>query len=275
MKAEFAATEITAPQRQALQISGAVLMNMRWRRQMDYELTLMLRELRDNKGYLSISKTWDAFCEDHLGSSRQTVNRQLEKVDLGQPFFQLLEFSRITPDEYKALDVADGCIVWNDQRITIDKRNEVEIRKVISDLREQHRRAEGRVAELKVERGEYKKARDEARTQAEQLEKDLEAAKNPPSLTGDKDWDAMCEAEALFARELAGIQLLIDKDLSQKNADRLGMLLSSIYYELTQVRYRHGRKYGVGENLATDAEVMFVEDETKGRRGSVRPIRTK
>jgi hypothetical protein len=90
-----------------------------------------LRQIRESKRYLDMSRNWDDFCRVHLNSSRHRIDnaiRQLE--DHGPQFFHATEHLRLTEAEYCAIKdhvtetglLLEGeTLLWNQengQRIT-------------------------------------------------------------------------------------------------------------------------------------------------------------
>ncbi|PWT97081.1 MAG: hypothetical protein C5B51_32165 [Terriglobia bacterium] len=63
-----------------------------------------LRRIRDERLYRGKTRTWDAFCAQHLGVSRRNVERSIRCLEeFGPAFFHLSQLAHIRPEEYRAI----------------------------------------------------------------------------------------------------------------------------------------------------------------------------
>jgi len=63
-----------------------------------------LRTLRDQKLYLSSSRSWKQFCRERLHISRSNADRLIALLDeFGPAYFAIAQFTRISPEIYREL----------------------------------------------------------------------------------------------------------------------------------------------------------------------------
>ena len=63
-----------------------------------------LRKMKECKGYVTLGMTWDQFCREHLGVSRQTAERVIRYLDeFGPAYFELTALLRIAPEDYREI----------------------------------------------------------------------------------------------------------------------------------------------------------------------------
>jgi hypothetical protein len=97
-----------------------------------------IREVRRNKRYRALQMTWDQFCDERLGVTSVTANkivRQLE--EFGPDFFTLAQLTRITPEEYRRLNVAvrGHALLDAGEEIPIEAENGPRLAAAIEELR--------------------------------------------------------------------------------------------------------------------------------------------
>ncbi len=97
-----------------------------------------IREVRRNKRYRALQMTWEQFCEERLGITCMTANkivRQLE--EFGPEFFTLAQLTRVTPEEYRRLNVAvrGHALLHAGEEIPIEAENGPRLAAAIEDLR--------------------------------------------------------------------------------------------------------------------------------------------
>src|SRR5438128_1208042 len=64
----------------------------------------MLCCIHDEKKYLSLSESWEAFCEEHLRLSRRHADRTIRLFkELGPGYFELSQLTRISPQEFRSI----------------------------------------------------------------------------------------------------------------------------------------------------------------------------
>jgi hypothetical protein len=63
-----------------------------------------LRYIRDNRLYRTKSENWPDFCDQYLGVNRSQIDRLIQCLDeFGDPYFNLSQLIRISPQTYRAL----------------------------------------------------------------------------------------------------------------------------------------------------------------------------
>jgi hypothetical protein len=97
-----------------------------------------IREVRRNKRYRALQMTWEQFCDERLGITCPTANkivRQLE--EFGPEFFTLAQLTRVTPEEYRRLNVAvrGHALLHAGEEIPIEAENGPRLAAAIEELR--------------------------------------------------------------------------------------------------------------------------------------------
>ena len=113
-----------------------------------------IREVRRNKRYRALQMTWEQFCEERLGITCMTANkivRQLE--EFGPEFFTLAQLTRVTPEEYRRLNVAvrGHALLHAGEEIPIDAENGPRLAAAIEELRRNAKAEPPVVVELVAE----------------------------------------------------------------------------------------------------------------------------
>jgi hypothetical protein len=99
----------------------------------------MLSKLHDEKKYLSVSESWEAFCQDHLHISRRHADRTIRLFkEFGPSYFELSQVARISPREFRAIatHVDNRNIHINGEAIALIEANSEKVAAAISELRE-------------------------------------------------------------------------------------------------------------------------------------------
>lgn len=97
-----------------------------------------IRELRRNKRYRALKMTWDQFCVERLGISRVTADKIVRQLDeFGPEFFTLAQLTRVTPEEYRRLNVAvrGHALLHAGEEIPIEAENGPRLAAAIEELR--------------------------------------------------------------------------------------------------------------------------------------------
>ncbi len=100
----------------------------------------ILRDIRDNKKFLSFAPTWDEFCEKHAQLSKSHANRLIRYLnELGPAYFTLAQLTRITPEEFRALapSVKDNALEFRGEAIALIEENAGRLTEAVGTLRQQ------------------------------------------------------------------------------------------------------------------------------------------
>jgi hypothetical protein len=63
-----------------------------------------IRRIRNEKLFLQRTTSWEEFCPQYLGMSKQHANRIIRMLDeLGSGYFELAQLAQISPDEFRRL----------------------------------------------------------------------------------------------------------------------------------------------------------------------------
>lgn len=98
-----------------------------------------LRTLRDEKRYLEIGMSWEQFCKEKIGISRQTAERVIRNLEeFGPKYFELAAVLRIPADQYRRIApaVTDRGVVCGGETIEISAENSSRLAQAIESLRE-------------------------------------------------------------------------------------------------------------------------------------------
>ena len=99
----------------------------------------ILRDIRDNKKFLSFAPTWDEFCEKHAQLSKSHANRLIRYLnELGPAYFTLAQLTRITPEEFRALapSVKDNALEFRGEAIALIEENAGRLTEAVGALRQ-------------------------------------------------------------------------------------------------------------------------------------------
>ncbi len=99
----------------------------------------ILRDIRDNKKFLSFAPTWDEFCEKQLHLSKSHANRLIRYLnELGPAYFTLAQLTRITPDEFRALapSVKNNALEFRGEAIALIEENASRLSEAVGELRQ-------------------------------------------------------------------------------------------------------------------------------------------
>jgi len=97
-----------------------------------------LREMRDTRAYLSLSTSFEEFCSKHLGISERHANRLIHYLnDFGPEYFELAQFTGISPAEYRSIApaVKDQAVHCGEQTIALLPENAEKLSAAVAQLR--------------------------------------------------------------------------------------------------------------------------------------------
>jgi hypothetical protein len=97
-----------------------------------------LREIRDTRAYRGLSSTFDEFCSQHLGISARHANRLIGYLNnFGPEYFELAQFTGITPAEYRVIApaVKDQAVHCGGQAIALLPENAEKLALAVVQLR--------------------------------------------------------------------------------------------------------------------------------------------
>jgi hypothetical protein len=97
-----------------------------------------LREIRDQKSYRSLGKTWVEFCSEHLGMSNTHANRLIGFLDeFGPAYFEMAQFTGISPETYRTIAPAiqDHALHHDGQVIALLPENMEKLTQAVEQLR--------------------------------------------------------------------------------------------------------------------------------------------
>jgi hypothetical protein len=96
-----------------------------------------LLEIKENKRYLALEDTWEAFCEHRLGMSRATADRIVRQYrQMGAGFAKLNSFVRIKPSEYRLIAeaVTEDGLLFDGEIIPLDVEHTPQLAQALQAL---------------------------------------------------------------------------------------------------------------------------------------------
>ena len=103
-----------------------------------------LKHVRDSKMLDDLGLTWDEFCRDYAGLSRQHADHLIHQyAEFGDAYFRLSEIARVSSRTYRqiAAHVDDQSIEIDGQKLALTPANASRIRAAIQSLRQHARPA--------------------------------------------------------------------------------------------------------------------------------------
>lgn len=97
-----------------------------------------IRQMKKSEAYKMLGLTWDRYCPKYLGVSRVTADEIVDRLEtLGQGFFRLREFMRISPRIYRHIQpaVEGESIEIDGEMVPITVQNSARIRTAVLKIR--------------------------------------------------------------------------------------------------------------------------------------------
>ena len=104
-----------------------------------------IRRMREERVYQASKLTWKEFCPRHLHMSRSQAGHLIRLLEeFGPDYFELMQLTRISRDEYRAIAhaVKDGHIHWQSEAIALLPENSGKVAAAVAGLREAAKPAE-------------------------------------------------------------------------------------------------------------------------------------
>jgi len=257
---------------QSAAIAGGFLYNLRVQRSLSWEGVQFLRALKERKIYLDYAESWEEFCPEFLGASYKTFDRQLQLAGTrGKDYFDLIELAPVqgVNGVYEALNVVDGCIHVNGNKIEIKRENEAEINEVIRRLKKEAAQAKADVASLEGKAETLQRQKDEAKAAAkkakEELQERIDREKNPWKLA-DEDYSVMLDIESQFDVLILRLTSVAERELSRENQERLVALCESMWARTHQATEKIRSNYGIGLLVERPSAWMEVDELTPNKK---------
>jgi len=96
-----------------------------------------LKQVRDSKMLDDLNLTWDEFCQDHAGMSRQHADALIRQhAEFGDAYFRLSEIARVSPRTYRRIaDAVEGdSIELDGEKIALTPANAGRVRAAVQEL---------------------------------------------------------------------------------------------------------------------------------------------
>ena len=101
---------------------------------------LCLKQVRETRLYEKLDLTWEEFCQEYAGISRESADRLIRQhEEFGDAYFRLSEIARISPETYRQIagQVSDEGIEFDGRKLALIPENAPKIRAAIQTLRAQ------------------------------------------------------------------------------------------------------------------------------------------
>lgn len=142
----------------------------------------MAKRIKDTRLYERTGLSWDGFCDKYLGA-RKTVERKIgELEEFGPDYLGLTQIVRVGQSVYSLMEVKDGAIVYNGERIAITKANEDRIKEVVGYYRAEAAKAKEELAESSRSLTKTKEERDNAKKAARRAAEEVRDLKSSLAL---------------------------------------------------------------------------------------------
>jgi hypothetical protein len=112
---------------------------------------LALKEMKASGAYQQLGLTWQDFCLQYVGVSRERTDALIRQYDeFGEAYFRLSQIAQISPETYRdiAPKVEGGAVEIDGQRIELTLPNANRIRAAIKKMRDERNQAR-RAADLR------------------------------------------------------------------------------------------------------------------------------
>jgi hypothetical protein len=104
----------------------------------------LLRRIHDEKLYLPIAPSWEAFCGNHLAITRRHADRLISLLNrFGPVYFELAQLVGISPAEYLGIEpaVREQTLLVNGEAVTLIPENAPKILEAVGEVLHKSRRA--------------------------------------------------------------------------------------------------------------------------------------
>ena len=101
---------------------------------------LCLKQVRETRLFEKLELTWDEFCKQYAGISRESADRLIRQYEeFGDAYFRLSEIARISPETYRQISsqVSDEGLEFDGRKLALIPENAPKIRAAIQTLRAQ------------------------------------------------------------------------------------------------------------------------------------------
>jgi hypothetical protein len=98
----------------------------------------LLRQMREEKLYLTLCSDWDEFCSKHLHMRKSNANRIIQLLnEFGPQYFEVAQLTRISPETYRALapSIRDGALHTENEAIALIPENADKVAAAVAELR--------------------------------------------------------------------------------------------------------------------------------------------
>ena len=105
---------------------------------------LCLKQVRETRLYEKLDLTWDEFCKEYAGISRESADRLIRQYEeFGDAYFRLSEIARISPETYRQISsqVSDEGLDFDGRKLALIPENGPQIRAAVQTLRVQLQQA--------------------------------------------------------------------------------------------------------------------------------------
>ena len=201
------------------------------------------------------------------------MDRKIVELEtLGKDYFGLRQIVRIGQSVYELMDVKDGCILHDGQKIAIEKRNETQIREIVSTYKERAEKAEAGFESKKAESEKLRAERNTATKAAEKARQEFHEyrKKQAERFSGaDEDHSLLLDVQSYFDMAVAKLTTAGKRELSDENQGRFIGLCEYMYRALIQASHDARERFGAGWNMPEPGELLSLDEVAPNPRNLV------
>jgi hypothetical protein len=218
---------------------GAVITLDEVAQQLDAKKVEMAKRIRDLKLWEQAGfRSWEDCCTKVFGPKR-TVNRHIAQMEeQGPDYFGISSIVRVGQSVYSLMDVQDGAIVFNGERIAITKANEERIKEIVAFYRAEAGKRQEDLKEKERALEKAKAERDNAKKAAQRLteeNRELKAAKNKPFPNCTAAQSALVMAQSRIVEAMTLVQSARNEEDFQDSDEAWIMALAEFAFkEITE-----------------------------------------
>jgi hypothetical protein len=97
----------------------------------------ILRDIREQKRFLSFSANWDDFCREHLHTSRRSADRAIRYLnEFGPGYFALAQLTQITPGDFRKIrsNITGNALEFGGEAIALIEENSARLNEAVAAL---------------------------------------------------------------------------------------------------------------------------------------------
>lgn len=241
--------------------------------QLDAKRVELAKRTRDSKLWADSGyESWEACCKALFGPKR-TVNYKIKELEeQGADYLGISSIVRVGKSVWALMDVEDGEIIYNGERIAITKANEAKIREAVAYYHAEAKRASEALKNKTKALEASQVATKAAEQKAAKAQEAIAVYENPIlswKKADDKDHALLLQMQASL--DLLCVQLgnFAKREISPANQTRVVAFCKYAWAAIHQAGDIACAEYGVGLNTPVPAEWLDIDLGTEQRRDLV------